>query len=193
MYGLASHWACRVSNQFLPACIHCYITLIEKMTTKNPKNNFSCNNCCTWSFEPEVNSTELVANYSTSKDYSTTYPTGVDIDPQPDGRTCDLKMLSPIKLNTQWMIQAIRSTYFGINKGSWTKAQAREYLKTCNIKSSTVKFVIITAISDKDEGVCDPSCVEPAFCQLVDCFGSFKFTALPMHGFFHDIRDDSTR
>ena len=186
-YGLASHWACRVSEQLLPACIHCYIALIKKMTTKDPTSNLSCNVCCNWSFDPEVNNKELVANDSISKDYPTTYPTGDDIDPQPDGRTCDLKMLSPIKLNTQWMIQAVRSTYFGLKNGLWTKGQARDYLKTCNVKCSTVEFVIETAIRDKGEGVCDPSRVEPAFWKLVDCFGSFKFPALPMHGLCHGM------
>ena len=87
-------------------------------------------------------------------------------------------------------VQAVRSTYCDIHRGSWSNAQAREYLRTCNVKSSTVELVIKIADSDKAEGIFNPDNAKPQFWKLVHCFSTFKFPTLTIHGLCHGIIPD---
>ena len=122
-----------------------------------------CKKCSPRCLDTTFTGEDLHANDPVSKDYPTDYPTGDGIDPQTEGRTCNLKMLFPMKLNTDWMLQAVRSTYCGTYRGSWSNAQAGEYLKTYNVKSSTVELMIEIADSNKAECIFNPDNTEPQF------------------------------
>ena len=111
-------------------------------------------------------------------------------DPQPEGRTSSHQILPPKKQNTPWMLQAVRGGYFGVRLGNWPKNEAREYLRTCNIKTSMVEYIIESALSDKMNGVVNVEQVEPKFWKQIDCFGKFKFPNLPLHGLCHGIVPD---
>jgi hypothetical protein len=195
-YGKVLGWAVNVSEKRLPACKRCYASLIRKMTPEGVRveNNTVpvCNKCANWSLVREEDGIEKVEcmNDVASKHYPKQYPERTDIDPQPEGRTCSHKILPPKKLNTPWMLQAVRSGYFGVRLGNWPKKTATEYLRTCNIKTSTGEFVIESALNDKKKGVVRVDLVEPEFWKTVDCFGSFKFPLLPLHGLCHGIIPD---
>ena len=155
-YRTVSSWGVRVSEVCLPAFMRCCCRLIRKMVMNEGTTQPPCKYYCHWYLETKSNGKDLQVNDPISKDNSTDCPTGAGIDPQPEGRTCDLKMPSPMKLNIDWILQAVRITYCGIHGGSWSKAQAREYLRTCNVKSSTVELVIEIVDIDKAEGIFNP-------------------------------------
>ena len=125
-YGTVSGWAVEISEAYLLACMICYFRLIQKMLTNEGTIHPTCKKCCNCCLDTTITGDDTQANDPVSKDYPTDYPTGDGIDPQTEGRTCNLKMLFPMKLNTDWMLQAVRSTYCGIHRRSWSKPQARE-------------------------------------------------------------------
>ena len=210
-YGKVTGWAAKVSEDKLPACIKCYKALIKGMI--NEEDNIShtpptCNNCCNWSFTKNPKTVvdgiekELQANDHKTKDFPVDYPLTADseevqseswgsaIEPQPEGRDSGLEMLKPKKLDTQWMLQAVRSGYYGVRFGKWSRPKALEFMRTCNINTSTADKVIDKALRDKILGDTNASAVEPNFWKEVDCFSTFKFPNLPLHGLGHGMIPD---
>ena len=47
------------------------------------------------------------------------------------------------------MMQVYRTGYFGVNVGKWPVAQAREYFRTCNLKTSKAQEIINVALIDQ--------------------------------------------
>ena len=69
--------------------------------------------------------------------YPKQYQEGGHVAPQPTGRLCSVKVLPPVKLNTEWMMKAVRSEYFGVILSNRGKLVAKEYFCTCNINAKT--------------------------------------------------------
>ena len=65
-------------------------------------------------------------------------------------------ILPPKKLDTQWMLQAVQSGYFGVRIGNWGKPAAWQYLRTCNINTKTAESIVESALEDKLKAVLEP-------------------------------------
>ena len=208
-YGKVSGWAVKVSEEFLPACVDCYKHLIESSLGNASGEARVCIRCLNWSFETSpirrINGedTNLQVNDKPDKDYPTKYLSppvievgdgmnkqAVEVDTMPEGRTSDLKLLGPKKLNTPWVLQAIRSAYYGVRVGGWTKKNGLEFLRTCNIKTSIAESIIDTAEDHKRKRIIDASAAEPEYLKINDCFKRFRYPDLPMHGMAHGIIPD---
>jgi hypothetical protein len=194
-YGKVNGWAVNVSEERLAACTHCFMSMITKLTAPSaPEENVSslCTNCSNWCLVRKEDGERKIEcmNDRVSKDYPKQYPERRDVAPQPEGRTCHHEVLPPVKLTTKWMLGAVRSGYFGVRLGNWGIPKAREYLRTCNINDKTSLTIINGALEDKKKGVINVERVEPLFWKQIDCFSSFKFPLLPLHGLCHGIIPD---
>ena len=197
-YGKISQWAANVSEDRLPACRQCYIFMMTKLAGRGVRRNGNierqCTKCANWSLVRNKDGAQIeeCMNDLVSKDCPKHYPDPetTDVDPQPEGRTSFQTKLPPKKLSTEWMLQVVRAGYFGVNVGKWPVDQAREYFKTCNLKTSKGEEIIQLALLDQKDGVIDASKVEPLFWKQIDCFGSFKFPNLPLHGLCHGMIPD---
>jgi hypothetical protein len=165
-----------------------------------------CNNCCNWSFttQPKNKRTreneqiDLQCSDKTKKEYPKNYPMDAP-EQMPEGRTAGMDFLPPIKLNNAWVMQTIRCGYYGVRLGGWKLATIREYLKTCNIKQKTADEVYDQATEDKNAAgetveqeqlISDAKKAVPAFFEKVNCWESFRFPNLPMHGLGHGMIPD---
>jgi len=216
-YGKVTGMSVNVSEQYHPACVDCFLSSIQNLAYKN--NNASertaCRRCCNWSFTTQPvamldgDPTNLQCRDKTCKDYPKSYPLTMDniiqrgdlsgsqpdnlttdIEPMPPGRTSGLQYLGPVKLNTEWVTQAVRSGYFGVRLGGWSKTVARQFFATCNIKTLTGDKAYDAAVRDIESGVINPGAVEPQFWKLTECFRRFRFPNLPLHGIFHGMAKD---
>ena len=124
-----------------------------------------CNKCANWSLFREEDGTEKVQcmDDKVQHAYPNQYPEGRHVPPQPAGRLCSDKVLPPVKLNTEWMMKAVRSGYFGVRLGNWGKPAAKEYFRTCNIKTKTAQSTINYALEDKRDSIVNVERVEPNF------------------------------
>ena len=211
-YGKVSGWAVRVSEEYLPACVECFRDLAERLLNGYTSSSRKCNKCCNWSFETSPSRTlngeviSLQMNDEVDEDYPKDYPAPrctldegprprprprtIDVEPMPEGRTCDLKKMGPVKLTTDWVLKAIRCGYFGVRVGNWGKKNIHSFYRRCNIKTSEADRVLEAALEDKERGVVDAAAVEPMFLKLVECFRNYIFPDLPMHGLAHGIIPD---
>ena len=204
-YGKVTGWAVSPSEEFLPACTKCYVDHIQRMVAEDFSVPAStCNSCCDWSFEtnpmrtgadgsllPLQHSDPAPDKYPATYPKEADVPVGVEVPPMPEGRTAGLKHLSPIKQSTSWMLQAVRSGYFGVRIGKWSSATAKDYLRTCNINAALTKKIVDAAIADKENEIINPSGVDPLFWKLLQCFGDrFIYPVLPMHGIAHGMIPD---
>ena len=191
-YGKVNGWAVNVSEEHLPACKKCYVSLIKRLVHQEEETLPLCKKCTNWSLVREENGVEVVQcmNDTVPKDYPKEYTEDSNIDPQPAGRTCSQMILPPKKLDTQWMLQAVQSGYFGVRIGNWGKPAARQYLRTCNINTKTAESIIESALEDKLKAVLEPERVEPLLWKQINCFTRFKFPLLPLHGLCHGVVPD---
>ena len=211
-YGKITSYAVKVSEDLFPSCIRCFIASIREIKDhNNASRSHTCNKCCNWSFatNPSVMEDgqikELQENDRTDKNFPKHFfdnpfdPSKAfnnedleefTMEPELEGRESGSKYLRYKKQTTEWMLQAVRTGYFGVRVCNWGKAQAEEFLRTCNINYATALKVINKATGDKASGLYAVDDAVPKFWKLVDCFSRFKFPNLPMHGLGHGIIPD---
>ena len=104
----------------------------------------NCVNCCNWSI---VNESPAQNNDFVTDDYPTrcNHP-----ETAPAGREAGKTVLRAVRLSNECMIKAILHAYNEILEERWTKANIKEYLRTCNIKGSLVEEIYQRAIHDRD-------------------------------------------
>ena len=212
-YGRVTGWAVNVSQEFLPACKRCYTSLIQGLIGVDGEKVqeeaiFSqCNKCCNWSFKTNPRQSKsgkivyLQEADTTGKHYPSTYPEDAP-EKMPEKRQAGMDSLPPVQLSKEFVVQAIRSGYYGVRLGKWTKQNLEEYFRTCNIKTSTAHQIHEKAIehkeSDKDSNkrpthaslVASASDTVPRILRTVNCWERFRFPNVPMHGLGHGIIPD---
>jgi len=185
-YGKITGAACNVSETKAPSCLSCYMKRIESMVSGTTYvSDTYCVDCCDWDVfsKSPANNTDRA-----SDDYPST---GTHIENAPEGREPGRQVLPPIKLNSEWLINAIEYAYSECWEGNWTKANLDEYIKTCNIKTSIGEEMYHIIKLDKENGKYAPRDVVPKIWQKMECFGEkFKFPDVPMHAVGHGIGPD---
>jgi len=98
-YGKVSQWAVNVSEDRLPACRQCYLSMVTKLTGgsggvgRNGNIERQCTKCANWSLVRNKDGVQIeeCMNDLVSKDYPKHYPEMTCVDTQPEGRTSSHK------------------------------------------------------------------------------------------------------
>ena len=186
-YGKVSGWAVNPSEDLLPSCLRCYRRLVHEMLGDclvSDATMLPCTQCCNWSFNSD---SDLQLYDHVGKDYPKSENTP---GAQPPGRKSGQKKLGPVKLNTEWLIEVVTHGYNELRNGNWSKAELREYLKTCNVKGSRVEIVVQMATDDKKTGAYNPLACVPKLWVLMSCFDRYKLPDVPLHGIGHGMIPD---
>jgi len=194
-YGKVSGYAVNPDEVHLPSCPDCYWKLIcenvypEEMTDGVHSEEI-CQKCQNWSFEPVESQIHL--NDTVGKDYPRSNPDdSSDLESEPEGRESGRKKLGAVKLSSTWMTKVVTHAYKRVFKKRWTKATTKDFLRRCNVGGKQAETVFSRAEDDRIEDDFNPLSVQHGVWDLVDdCFGSYKFPDVPMHGILHGMVPD---
>ena len=184
--GKVSSWAVTVPENELPACDKCYNTLVRNMV-EGTDRSVKCTKCFNWTLDQEAANQKIIP---VDKDYPTRKENQNDAD-EPDGREPGQTLLGPVKLTTDFMMDAVKSAYNARRNDAWSKATLIAFLKSCNVKGSRIDHIERIAVEDRINGqISDPEEYQPKIWSLLDCFARFRLPDLPMHGLAHGIIPD---
>lgn len=178
-YGKISNYAHSVTSLF-PACVECYkdhllLILGERSTQR------SCQKCQNWTLNPGVQDSPVPKDYPEAKECN------VSVKP-PEGREPGLKKIGPIKLSSEFLIQACSFAYEMRREGKWLKAELTDYLRTCNVNDVIVQRIDDLVDQDKSNNTrTDIREILPAIWLEYDCFDRHRLPDLPMHGVSHGM------
>jgi hypothetical protein len=179
-YGKISNYAYCVSASLFPACVECYkdhllLILGERSTQR------SCQKCQNWTINPEVRDSPVPKNYPKALECN------LPVKP-PAGREPGLKKIGPIKLSSEFLIQACSFGYEMRRREVWLKDEFTDYLRTCNVNDVIVQRISDLADQDKSNNTrTDIRAILPAVWLEYDCFDRHRLPDLPMHGVSHGM------
>ena len=191
-FGKVSNYSAAVSAK-LPACKECYTVLAECLNngTNLPERN--CDKCFFWNIDPDDHSQEDIP---VNDDYPITRLTDLDGNEvkAPLGREPGRTKIGPVRLSSEWLIQACTYAY-GMRRlksgRGWTSNQFHEYLRTCCISKARRTIIENIALNDREEDKFSPSNkYVPEVWLRRDCFDHCMFPDMPMHALAHGIGGD---
>ena len=188
-YGRRTGWAVHFEEPKLASCAKCYKKMSDASITNDDmrtNNSPPCRQCSNFNMEDDC--PEHLRSYPAHNNYPTkaNHPNNA-----PKGREVGLVRLPAVHQSVEWMIKGIKFAYIEVFEGSWGKANIEEYMKTMNIKTSTMKSVYDAALYDRENNIPpNPSKVVPKLWELWDLFRAGRLPDTPMHQIGHGIGPD---
>lgn len=190
-YGKVTNYAMEINPTKFPACKDCYKRLISNLK-ENTNERRECNNCFCWNInpnDPKQQNMKVPKGYPQHKEVLNR--DGSTRMQPPIGREPGRKHIGPIRLSTEWLMQACEFAYEARRQRLWTQENLIDYLRTCCVSLGRIQ--IIDRIATEDWKNKTHSSVE-VYCPKIwlgkDCFDRCLFPDMPMHALAHGMGGD---
>ena len=188
-WGLVSNYAVFINPRYFPACASCQKEIVmEAVVDAKPpfRKSKRCQNCLGWIIDCDAPSKMYY-------EVSSNYPVRRLIDRKaPHGREPGVSHLGPVRLSSDFMIEACSYAYEARRTGLWSKANLVEYLTTCNIKDYRIEIIDNCARHDRMHSKnSKPQDYLLGIWFILNLWHRHYMPDIPMHAIAHGMIPDS--
>lgn len=191
-FGKASNRAIALDLELFPDCVHCYHKRASAVSSGNVIFQMPrCPHCFNWNADPNDKAQETIP---VSANYPQRTIGNVVVKQRtiraPKERMPGVYKIGPVDLSSDFLSIACLYAYEALRTKNWTKANFREYLRTCNVRDSRIDHIEYFALRDANKEEQDRASIKdllPSVWLENNIFQRCRLPELPMHAIAHSM------